>query len=879
MRKKFLNEKPNQIDEVIAYLGGTPYFRTVDNDLLKEILLEAFIFELGAAEHLIRESNKSDRMFYILMEGEFDVVASKKFILKIDQPGTTIGEMAVLRRNAPRTADVIAVAPSKVVAIESSFLDKADAQSRKLTIAFYQMFNAVLSNKLETTTDRAKLYEDSVLEKEEIDKYNKELTEESKDLRQELQEKLSQIKLFSQVVESNLDAIAVSDLDGNIRYPNHAFIELFGYGLGEILDLNLKDLVGKPIGKQLKEKKTSLKGWKGQKTAHRKDKSSFPALLSISPVKTGAEEEDEDPVFATVIRDITLQKEYEENILKANEELKETYEELDDTYQELTKSNDMKDRFFSSISSQLKTPLDCMINYAELLKKEIHSLATESDGMEFLTHIVDEGNKMEKLVGNLITMAEITSEMKLNFKVVRFHSFIGDLKKEEKDFDNIIFDIDPEITAVIADGDKLMKAFIDIIDYHRSRLPVDGQLYFQGQQNNKKNQLEVNVTNFDPRSVKTETDFIESNTLSDGVELSIQKGELLLPLAKRIIELHQGEMLVTTDEEKEKISMKLPIDPNAEVGTKINVMIIDENEWDRRILTGIVDREFMPNEIYEFDSQMSALNALNALKPHLIIVDPFFEKSQWNYEEFLHKLIEGNQDKISTLVISDQLKDLDVRNTIISLGITDFLFKPFTIEDALFKITSIIETIQRLFLLSSNVQKAEKTAATDGMTGLFARRYFDSYIEEQFIKSDLQNGNCSIIMIDVDNFKHYNDTNGHQLGDEVLKKVARIMQTSVRQSDMAARYGGEEFVIVLPGTAKKMAENIAEKLRSTIEEAEFENEDKQPQGKLTASFGVASFPENGTSPEVVLKGADSCLYIAKEKGRNRVVAAEGVVKL
>ena len=123
-----------------------------------------------------------------------------------------------------------------------------------------------------------------------------------------------------------------------------------------------------------------------------------------------------------------------------------------------------------------------------------------------------------------------------------------------------------------------------------------------------------------------------------------------------------------------------------------------------------------------------------------------------------------------------------------------------------------------------------------------------------------------MIMLDVDNFKHFNDTNGHQLGDEVLKKIAKILQTSIRQSDMAARYGGEEFVIVLPGTAKKMAENIAEKLRSTVEIAKFAKEENQPKGILSASFGVASYPENGADPETILKGADYCLYLAKEQG-------------
>jgi diguanylate cyclase (GGDEF)-like protein len=329
----------------------------------------------------------------------------------------------------------------------------------------------------------------------------------------------------------------------------------------------------------------------------------------------------------------------------------------------------------------------------------------------------------------------------------------------------------------------------------------------------------------------------------------------------------------------ELISVSFPIDPNAEYGSRIKVMLIDEHEWDRKIVKGIIEKQFALNDVFEFNSQMSALNAINALRPDLIIVDPFFLTPQWQYDEFLTKLIKDKGENISTLVISDQLVDLQIRNNIISLGITDFLFKPFTIDDATFKIKSIIETKQKLFLLSSNIQKAEKSAATDGLTGLYNRKFYDEFVQEQFIRAEIQQSSVGLIMIDVDNFKHYNDTNGHQEGDVVLKKVAGILQKGVRQNDLAARYGGDEFVVVLPGTGKKMAENIAEKLRQMIEETEFPHEHKQPKGMLTASFGVSAFPENGHSPEVVLKGADHCLYLAKEKGRNLVVGAEGVVEL
>ncbi|NQU65127.1 MAG: diguanylate cyclase [SAR324 cluster bacterium] len=879
MRKIFLDEYPDKIDQAIQLIQTTPYFRTVDKNLLREIFLKAWIFEVGTAEFLIREKNKSDRMVYILLEGEFDVFAGEKFILNIHQPGNTIGEMAVISPDTPRSADVTAVVPSKVIAIEASFLGKEDAGSQKLANAFFQMFSNILAEKLRITTERARLYENAVLEKQEIDKFNKDLTEVSQDLERELQDKLAQIKLFSQVVESNLDSIITADETGALLSGNQAFLSLFGYNNKEIKDIRLNSLFENLLEDQSTYTKVFADGWTGQKTATCKNKKTFPALISVSPIRSSVDHQTERTIFAVVIRDITIQKQYEEHILKVNEEQKQTFKELEKTLAALEKSNKIKDQFLSNMSSQLKTPLDSIANYTELIKKKIPDKNQSADYQSYFTHIMNEERKMDKLVGNLITMAEMTSSVDLTFNVILFSDFLSNLKDYVKEISNLSFDIDPTITAIVADKKKLFEALSDIFDYIKREKGVEIPLHCSFYQNTEKSLLELIITTGDPAVFKTDIEIAEAGPVADGVELSLQKGELLLPLAKRIIDLHQGEMQITTIEKNERISLRLPLDPNIELTARIKVLIIDEHEWDRKIIKGLIEKKFAYTEIFEFDSQISALNALNALKPDLIIVDPFFNEPEWEYDDLLKKLLSCNDDKTSTLVISDQLKNLNFRSAITKLGITDFLFKPFTVDDLLFKIKGIVENKQRLSLLSSNMQKAEKTAATDGMTGLFNRKHFDNFIKEEFIQAELNDNHCSVIMMDVDNFKHYNDTNGHQLGDEVLKKIARIMKEGVRKSDMAARYGGEEFVIVLPGTPKKMAENIAEKLRKTIAQEKFINEEKQPKGILSASFGVACYPENGDTPEIVLKGSDHCLYLAKERGRNMVVGAEGIVEL
>ncbi|MBT4291034.1 MAG: diguanylate cyclase [Deltaproteobacteria bacterium] len=885
MKKVELKSNSKEIDKVIKLIKNSYYFKSVPTDLLREILESGLIFQLKAGDYLIKQDDISDRMVYIFLYGEFKVFSGNQFILKIDQLGLTIGEMAVISPNTPRSADVKASKDSTVIGFESSFLDSKDPKTQRLSNSFLKMFSNILSEKLRTTTERAKLYEEAVLEKQEINQFNREITEISKDLKKELQQKLEQIKLFSRVVEVNQDAIVVCDADGYLQSGNQAFLQLFTYKKEEIEKLRLHHLFEKLVDDTPEWIEKFLSGWKGQIKALRKNDTTFPALISISPVQTSPENISEKVVLAIVIRDVTLQKEYENNILKANRELKQTYKELESTLVELEKSNKVKDHFLSNISTQLKTPLDSIINYAEIMNKDFGFTSKSVETKDLLSQIVDEGHKMDKMVGNLLTLAELSpGSANLSTKIIPFKEFFENMTALLKDKASLKAGFNPDISIIIGDQAKILKAFSDIFDYAVKEHGKDCSLTIECGQDFQNNRLDISILIGDPKDFKArQVDQIisldEISDLDSGIELSIQKGDLELPLAKRIVELHQGELVIRSAKQSEKIVVSFPVDPNVEHGSRIKAMIIDEHEWDRKIIKGIIEKEYSLNDIFEFNSQLSALKAVSALKPNLIVVDPFFKKAQWPYEEFLNKLIKDNREKTSTLVISDQLVDLNTRNDIISLGITDFLFKPFTIDDATFKIKSIVETKQKLYLLSNNIQKAQKSAATDGMTGLYNRKYYDEFTKDQFMKAEIQNSNVSLIMIDVDNFKHYNDTNGHQLGDEVLKKFAKILQCGVRQSDLAARYGGEEFVIVLPGTAKKMAENIAEKLRETIEKESFENEAAQPKGSLTASFGVSSYPENGQTPEVVLKGADHCLYLAKERGRNAVVGAEGIVEL
>lgn len=187
----------------------------------------------------------------------------------------------------------------------------------------------------------------------------------------------------------------------------------------------------------------------------------------------------------------------------------------------------------------------------------------------------------------------------------------------------------------------------------------------------------------------------------------------------------------------------------------------------------------------------------------------------------------------------------------------------------------LIATAGQIGIALENVRLFEATkvlAITDGMTSLYNYRYFAERLNEEFERAGRYKRELSIIMMDIDFFKKYNDAQGHPKGDELLRNFAGILKKVMRNSDIIARYGGEEFIVILTETSKNTAIETAERLRKAVESSDFEGGGTQPGGRVTVSIGVASHTDGPGSPEELVKSADAALYRAKEEGRNRVCA-------
>lgn len=164
--------------------------------------------------------------------------------------------------------------------------------------------------------------------------------------------------------------------------------------------------------------------------------------------------------------------------------------------------------------------------------------------------------------------------------------------------------------------------------------------------------------------------------------------------------------------------------------------------------------------------------------------------------------------------------------------------------------------------------RIEELAIRDGLTGLYCCRYFKTRIAEDIVKASRIKQPLSLLMVDIDNFKSYNDKYGHIAGDIVLKGISEELQGCLELGDLAARYGGEEFVVILFGKDKTAARNAAEVIRKKAEAREFVLRDSSTH--ITVSIGCAAFPDDSVSGEELIRFADSALYIAKKEGRNRV---------
>jgi diguanylate cyclase (GGDEF)-like protein len=224
------------------------------------------------------------------------------------------------------------------------------------------------------------------------------------------------------------------------------------------------------------------------------------------------------------------------------------------------------------------------------------------------------------------------------------------------------------------------------------------------------------------------------------------------------------------------------------------------------------------------------------------------------------KMLESNELLLIPLKAKDRVNGIIVTDNFITND-------PITKDD----IRMLTMLANQAGLAIENSQLFELTserAHSDYLTNLWNHGYFQYLLQAELEKAKATKTKLSLVTVDIDNFKVYNDTLGHQAGDKILKDLAQLLRNQSRKMDHVCRYGGEEFTIILPQTEQKEAYMIAERLRVDIQKYPFLNEEIFPNKTLTVSVGIATFPENGLLPAELITSSDKSLYKAKNQGKN-----------
>jgi diguanylate cyclase (GGDEF)-like protein len=311
----------------------------------------------------------------------------------------------------------------------------------------------------------------------------------------------------------------------------------------------------------------------------------------------------------------------------------------------------------------------------------------------------------------------------------------------------------------------------------------------------------------------------------------------------------------------------------------IRILIADEETGLRALLADLLTKD--GHKVTETSSGEDALESFKRENYPLVISDLMIAGMEGT--DLMKQVRKLNPD--TQFIFISGHASLNSAISAVRLGAYDYLTKPFddielvstVVNRAVEKIRLIeekkalivdLERKNAQLVLANEVLK--EMASRDYLTGLFNHRYLHEALSAEVRRSSRYKRKFAVMMIDVDYFKNFNDSNGHPEGDELLRSIAKIFMDEVRNSDVVARYGGEEFVVILTETDKDSAVLVAEKIRKQIEGNNFKGSESQPSGKVTVSIGVAEFPDNGENPSALLRFADGAMYRAKERGRNLV---------
>jgi diguanylate cyclase (GGDEF)-like protein len=305
--------------------------------------------------------------------------------------------------------------------------------------------------------------------------------------------------------------------------------------------------------------------------------------------------------------------------------------------------------------------------------------------------------------------------------------------------------------------------------------------------------------------------------------------------------------------------------------SNINVLIVDDDLSVRNTMD-----EYIANAGFSTLAASSAEEALELIEKNnfAVVITDIRLPGLGGLE--LTKVIKQKNGS-DVIVVTGYSDDYSYEEAI-NIGASDFVIKPVRLEELLLRLRRVLKERQLSTERTRMMQKLQKLATTDGLTKLYNSRSFYSQLELEVDRYNRYKHPLSLLLLDIDNFKEFNDNFGHLEGDKVLVRFSQIIKSCLRTNDSAYRYGGEEFTVILPETNGDEAKTVAQRIRSSLETEKFKPiPDKN--AKITISIGVTQyFPKEELS--AFIRRADKAMYLSKKNGRNRVsvLLAEPPVK-
>lgn len=577
----------------------------------------------------------------------------------------------------------------------------------------------------------------------------------------------------------------------------------------------------------------------------------------------------------------------EEMLIHANSDLSHKEMLLKEINRELALANHAKTEFISGMGRELRLPLNTIVGLTDFIYHG--NLGPVSDKQkEYLKKIRTRADNMLYIVSHVLEYTRLDAGEQMKCEELDLSALAGEVTESISGFaaeKKVTVELDVDKTAIEADPVKLRFILYDILHNavkfnnpggkaSLSIRPADWSLVRERLTEAEIPGLGREGDRFVEFTIKDTGPGIERSRI-DGIfkpfmQVPDKRGHkpggsgLSLFLTRKFVELHGGWIWAeSATGSGTTITFVIPASPDdrqrAATRTR-KILIVEDDPSQMDIMSRFLkDDRYV---LYKAADGVEALSLAEEVYPDLILLDVMIPrmdgitvcstlKQQDRFSRFKHVPI----------VMATSLTEVEKRVEAIQAGADDILIKPVDSKLLKERVRTLLEAKDEFESILASYRDAERNATVDPLTGLYNRRYMEGIMTREFMNARRHGRDLSVLMMDVDHFKNYNDKFGHQAGDNILKSVSKVFRDIVREVDLVARYGGEEFIAILPETPPDMAAMVAERIRTAVEDG----------NKVTISIGAASYPGDSTDMVELIKDADIALYAAKDAGRNRTV--------